>query len=136
MSALALSRLATRLPALALATGMHSPYQQLKNHVLAIVGISKDAVHIYIGIGCLLISILVFRLPPTSLKALVFTLLFSLGMEALDLHDNVRYPDTTRAMASLHDIWNTNLLPLLTVLTLRLRLGPPAKRDKRQKRAT
>jgi hypothetical protein len=107
--------------------GMRSPYQQLKNQVLALVGISKDAVHLYIGIGCLLISILVFRLPPTSFKALVLTFLFSLGMEAMDLHDNVRYRDATRWMASAHDIWNTNLLPFLIVCALRLRLGRPAK---------
>jgi hypothetical protein len=114
-------------------SGMHSPYQQLKNHVLALVGISKDAVHLYIGIGCLLVSILVLRLPPTSYKALILTLLVSLGMEAMDLHDNVRYRDTTRAMASAHDIWNTNLMPLLVVTALRLRLGPPTggKRGKR-----
>jgi hypothetical protein len=110
------------------ASGMRSPYQQLKNHVLALVGISKDAVHIYIGIGCLLLSILVLRLPPNSFKALILTLLFSLGMEALDLHDNVRYRETTRLMASSHDIWNTNLLPFLLVVGLRLRLGPPGKR--------
>jgi len=107
--------------------GMRSPYQQLKNHILAIVGISKDAVHIYIGIGCLLISILLLRLPPTSFKSLILTVLVSLGMEAMDLRDNVKYREMTRVMASLHDIWNTNLLPFLVVLTLRLRLGPPAK---------
>ena len=117
------------------AAGMRSPYQQLKNHILALVGISKDAVHIYIGIGCLLLSILVLRLPPTSFKALILTLLFSLGMEAMDLHDNVRYQETTRLMASAHDIWNTNLLPFLVVLALRLRLGPPGGKAGAKKRA-
>jgi hypothetical protein len=111
-------------------TGMRSPYQQLKNHILAIVGISKDAVHIYIGIGCLLISILLLRLPPTSFKALILTVIVSLGMEAMDLRDNVKYREMTRVMASLHDIWNTNLLPFLVVLTLRLRPPPTGKRQR------
>ena len=74
-----------------------------------------------------LISILLLRLPPTSFKSLILTVLVSLGMEAMDLRDNVKYREMTRVMASLHDIWNTNLLPFLVVLTLRLRLGPPAK---------
>ena len=108
-------------------SGMHSPYQQLKNEILAAVHLSKDAVHLYIGIGCFLLSILVFRFAPTAYRSLLLGLLVSLGMEAMDLHDNVRYEETTRALASLHDLVNTNLLPYLIVVGLRLRLGPPGK---------
>ena len=108
-------------------SGMHSPYQQLKNEILAAVHLSKDAVHLYIGIGCFLLSILVFRFAPTAYRSLVLGLLVSLGMEAMDLHDNVRYRETTRALASLHDLVNTNLLPYLIVVGLRLRLGAPPK---------
>jgi hypothetical protein len=54
-------------------------------------------------------------------------------MEALDLHDNVHYRETTRLMASVHDLFNTNLLPYLIVVALRLRLGPPPKKPKRSK---
>lgn len=115
--------------------GMRSPYQQLKGQILAVAGLSKDAVHIYIGIGCFLISILVLRFAPTQYRALILGFLFSLGMEALDLRDNVRYRETTRALASLHDLVNTNLLPYLTVVALRLRLGAPAKAPKRTKSA-
>ena len=113
--------------------GMRSPYQQLKGQILAVVGLSKDAVHLYIGLGCFLLSILVLRFTPTQYRSLALGLLFSLGMEALDLRDNVRYRETTRALASLHDLVNTNLLPYLTVVALRLRLGPPAKSPKRAK---
>jgi hypothetical protein len=115
------------------ASGMHSPYQQLKNEILSVVGVSKDSVHIYIGIGCFLISILVFRLPPQAYRSLALTLLVSLMMEALDLHDNVHYRETTRLVASVHDLFNTNLLPYLTVVALRLRLGAPPKKPKRAK---
>jgi len=113
--------------------GMRSPYQQLKGQILSVVGLSKDAVHLYIGIGCLLLSILVFRFPPNAYRSLVLGLLVSLGMEALDLRDNVRYRETTRALASLHDLFNTNLLPYLIVVALRLRLGRPAKTPRRTK---
>jgi hypothetical protein len=122
-----------RLPALTavlaqtVTSGMRSPYQQLKNFILQLTGISKDAVHLYIGIGCLLVSLLVLRFAPSSYKALILGALVSLTMEALDLHDNVRYRETTRVMAGLHDLWNTNLLPFFIVLSLRLRLGPPGK---------
>jgi hypothetical protein len=114
--------------------GMRSPYQQLKGQILSVVGLSKDAVHLYIGLGCFLISILVLRFAPTQYRSLILGFLFSLGMEAMDLRDNVRYRETTRALASLHDLVNTNLLPYLTVVALRLRLGPPAKAPKRTKK--
>jgi len=113
--------------------GMRSPYQQLKGQILAAVGLSKDAVHLYIGIGCLLISVLVLRFAPTAYRSLALGLLVSLGMEAMDLRDNVRYREATRAVASLHDLVNTNLLPYLMVVALRLRLGPPPKSAKRPK---
>jgi len=114
--------------------GMRSPYQQLKGQILAVVGLSKDAVHLYIGLGCFLLSILVLRFSPTQYRSLILGLVVSLGMEALDLRDNVRYRETTRALASLHDLVNTNLLAYLTVVALRLRLGPPAKAPKRTKK--
>jgi hypothetical protein len=121
------------LVALLAEAGMRSPYQQLKNQILSAIGFSKDAVHIYIGVGCFLLSILVLRLPPSAYRALALGLLVSLAMEALDLRDNVRYRETTRALATLHDLVNTNLLPYLIVLALRLRYGPPEKRPKRAK---
>ena len=114
--------------------GMRSPYQQLKGQILAVVGLSKDAVHLYIGLGCFLLSILVLRFSPTQYRSLILGLVVSLGMEALDLRDNVRYRETTRALASLHDLVNTNLLAYLVVVALRLRLGPPAKAPKRTKK--
>jgi hypothetical protein len=113
--------------------GMRSPYQQLKGQILAVAGLSKDAVHLYIGIGCFLLSILVLRFSPTQYRTLLLGLLVSIGMEALDLRDNVRYRETTRALASLHDLVNTNLLPYLIVVALRLRLGAPPKAPKRTK---
>ena len=123
------------VPLLAAATGMRSPYQQFKNQVLSIIGVSKDAVHIYIGIGCLLVSILLLRFPPNAFRSLILGFLVSVGMEALDLRDNVNYREFTRAIATTHDLLNTNLLPFLVVLTLRLRMGPPAKRARKAKKA-
>lgn len=114
--------------------GMRSPYQQLKGQILAVVGLSKDAVHLYIGLGCFLLSILVLRCAPTQYRSLILGFLVSLGMEALDLRDNVRYRETTRALASLHDLVNTNLLAYLIVVALRLRLGAPPKAPKRTKK--
>jgi hypothetical protein len=115
-------------------TGMRSEYQLLKRQLLEVLPLSKDAVHIYIGVGCLLLSIFVLRRQPSAWTALLLGLLVSIVMEALDLRDNVRYPLTVRLAEGTRDLINTNLAPLLFVLVTRLRIGkpslgaPPAKR--------
>lgn len=123
------------LVSLLAAVGMRSPYQQLKSEILSVVGLSKDSVHLYIGVGCFLLSILVLRFAPTAYRSLILGLVVSLAMEAMDLRDNVRYRETTRLMASLHDLVNTNLLPYLIVVSLRLRRGPPGEPKGKKKKA-
>ena len=108
--------------------GMRSDYQLLKRQILEVLPVSKDAVHMYIGIGCLLISIFALRIPPAAWRALLLGLVASLVMEGLDLRDNVRYPPTVRAVEAVHDLVNTNLASFLLVLTMRLRYGPPEKK--------
>jgi hypothetical protein len=114
--------------------GMRSEYQLLKRQILEVLPVSKDAVHMYIGIACLLVSIFAFRLPPAAWRSLLLGLLVSLVMEALDLRDNVRYPATVRAVEAVHNLVNTNLAPFLLVLTMRLRYGAPEPRKKKPKK--
>jgi uncharacterized membrane protein SirB2 len=118
------------LGSLLAAAGMRSEYQLLKRQVLEVLPVSKDAVHMYIGIGCLLISIFALRMPPAAWRSLLLGLLASIVMEALDLRDNVRYPATVRAVEAVHDLINTNLAAFAFVLTMRLRYGKPEVKRK------
>jgi hypothetical protein len=118
------------LATLLASAGMRSEYQLLKRQILEVLPVSKDAVHMYIGLGCLLLSIFLLRIPPAAWRALLLGFLVSLVMEGLDLRDNVRYPPTVRAVEAVHDLVNTNLAPFLFVLTLRLRYGAPEKKKK------
>lgn len=93
-----------------------SSYQHLKLWLLPQVGLSKDAIHIYIGVACLLVSVLVLRLPLSSWKALVLGLVAALIMESLDLRDDLTCFGHFRWAASRKDLVNTNLIPLLIVL--------------------
>lgn len=103
-----------------------SPYQSLKLRVLSIMPLAKDAFHVYIGFGCYAGTILLFRLPLASGRALVPGFLVSLGMEYFDLRDNWRAHGRLLWADSLKDIVNTNLIPLAVVLVARLRAsGPP-----------
>ena len=119
--------LAPALAALFASAGMRSEYQLLKRQILEVLPVSKDAVHMYIGLGCLLLSIFALRIAPAAWRALLLGFLVSLVMEGLDLRDNIRYPPTVRVVEALHDLVNTNLAPFLFVLTLRLRYGAPEK---------
>jgi hypothetical protein len=80
------------------------------------LGLSKDAIHIYVGVVCLLVSVLVFRLPLSSWKALILGLIVAAIMESLDLRDDLASFGHFRWAASLKDLVNTNLIPLLIVL--------------------
>jgi hypothetical protein len=115
------------------ATGMRSDYQLLKRQLLEVLPLSKDAIHIYIGVACLGLSIFALRMPPAAWRALILGVLVSLVMEGLDLRDNVRYPLTVRIVESTRDLVNTNLAPFLFVLVTRLRLGAPPKLARKKK---
>ena len=92
---------------------MTSDYQLWKLWWLAVLPIAKDAFHIYIGVLCLLVSLIVFRLRLSSFRSLVLGLLVSVAMEVLDLRDGYSL------MESGKDLVNTNLTPFVLVLLTR-----------------
>jgi hypothetical protein len=93
---------------------MRSDYQIFKLWVLAVIPLTKDAIHVYIGFLCLLIGLVVFRRRLSSYQALIPGLAVSLLLEVLDLRDGYSLS------ASLHDIVNTNLMPAVLVTLARL----------------
>ena len=106
--------------ALALRT---SEYQLLKLRVLDVVPLAKDAVHIYIGFACLLLAVIVLRVPLRSWKALIPGLVATVVMEAFDLRDNRADGIGYQWRASFRDVVNTNLVPVVLVLATRLDAG-------------
>ena len=97
-----------------------SDYQLLKLRVLDAIPMAKDAAHIYVGVACLLLAVLVFRVPLRSWKALVPGAIATVVMEALDLRDNLADTGRLRWAASFRDAVNTNLIPFVLVLVARL----------------
>ena len=94
---------------------MRSDYQIFKLWWLAVLPLTKDAIHVYIGFLCLLIALIVFRRRLTSYWAIVPGLVVSVAMEVLDLRDGYNW------VASAKDLINTNLIPLVLVTLARLR---------------
>ena len=95
---------------------MRSSYQLFKLWWLAVLPLTKDAIHIYIGFVLLLIALIVFRRRLSSYQALIPGLLVSLAMEVFDIRDGYSLG------ASVHDIINTNLLPFVLVTLARLQI--------------
>ena len=93
---------------------MKSYYQLFKLWWLAVLPLTKDAIHIYIGFVGLLIGLLVFRRRLSSYQALIPGFLVSLILEVFDLRDGYSVG------ASVHDIINTNRMPFLLVTLARL----------------
>ncbi|MFP5286584.1 MAG: hypothetical protein ACLGI9_12655 [Thermoanaerobaculia bacterium] len=94
---------------------MRSDYQIFKLWWLAVLPLTKDAIHVYIGFLCLLIALIVFRRRLTSYWAIVPGLVVSVLMEILDLRDGYNW------IASAKDLVNTNLIPVVLVTLARLR---------------
>jgi hypothetical protein len=72
--------------------------------------------------GCLLLALLVFRAPMRSYRALLPGLVAALAMEVFDLRDDLASVGHFRWGASLKDVVNTNLLPLVMVTVTRFGL--------------
>jgi hypothetical protein len=105
-----------------LAAVQTSKYQLFKLRVLEAIPVSKDAAHIYVGMGCLLLAVLIFRAPLRSYWALLPGLIAALTMEVFDLRDDLASVGHFRWSASLKDVVNTTLLPFALVTIARLGL--------------
>ena len=92
-----------------------SKYDELKVLIASILHLSKDATHIYVGFFCLIATVVVFRKPLTSLVVLLPGFVLSFGVEVLDVLVDYLQSRPIRLGASLHDLINTNLIPVLLV---------------------
>ena len=96
-----------------------SPIQTFKLEIVEMLGLSKDAIHIYIGIACCLVSLTVGRKRPGSFRALLLGLAVSVALEVIDLGDDYLHRGLLIWRPSLKDIVNTNLIPLAMTLVWR-----------------
>ena len=110
------------MTALLVAAVKTSEYQLFKLKVLDVIPVSKDAAHIYVGMGCLLLALLLFRAPLRAYRALIPGIIAAIAMEVFDLRDDLASVGHFRWGASLKDVVNTNLLPFVLVTVARLGL--------------
>jgi hypothetical protein len=91
----------------------------LKLDVDGFTGLSKDALHIYVGIGVWLLAAALFRRSITTLRPWLVVLIVACGIEAFDAFDDWVQLGHWRWRASLHDVINTMFWPTLLALLAR-----------------
>jgi len=99
-----------------------SLYQLAKLEVLSMVDLTKDAIHIHIGMLVFVCWLVVFRKSISTFKSLIPVLIVVLIMEAFDLRDDYYAFGYFRWFASLHDIVNALLWPFILISFTRLYL--------------
>jgi len=96
-----------------------STFQAIKHDLQSHVGLSKDALHIYVGLGTFLVTAAIARLGLRSVTPLIAALVVAVVGEALDARDNFRTLGQWRVGASVHDVLNTLFWPLVLWLLAR-----------------
>jgi hypothetical protein len=92
-----------------------STAQAAKLIIVAATGLSKDALHIYVGMSVFLFVAAIARRPISSWLPWAAVLMVALLGEVVDMRDDLLSLGRWRWSASLHDIINTLLWP--TVLS-------------------
>jgi hypothetical protein len=96
-----------------------TPFQSLKLAVLSATDLSRDAIHLHLGLLVFFLSALALRRPLRSFVPWSMVLAFACGVEALDAIDDLRTLGRWRVGASAHDIVNTMAWPTAMVFLAR-----------------
>ena len=98
-----------------------SAVQAIKLAIVTATGLSKDALHIYIGLTVLLITAAVLQKPLRSTIPWLAVFTLAVAGELVDMRDDIASLGYWRWGASLHDAINTLFWP--TVLLWLARAG-------------
>ncbi|MEX1033901.1 MAG: hypothetical protein WDZ30_11120 [Cellvibrionaceae bacterium] len=93
-----------------------STYQSLKLIVLDLVDLSKDAIHIHIGLAVFFLTVALWRRGRLDWLSLLPVFLVASGLEFLDLRDDLASLGHMRWSASIHDLVNTVFWPTFVVI--------------------
>ena len=96
-----------------------SDFQELKIWLTQVMGLPKDALHIYVGMAVFLLVAIVLRRPLRSLVPIGAVLAAALAGEVWDSYDTWDAGQRLRWDRSWHDIWNTCFWPFVLFLLAR-----------------
>lgn len=97
--------------------------QSAKLAVVAATGLSKDALHVHVGLLVYLAVAVITRRPMRSVIPWLAVLLVALTGEIIDLRNELAVVGHWRWSASVHDLVNTMLWPTVLFVGLRFSRG-------------
>ena len=96
-----------------------SAFQGSKLWLVAMLGLPKDALHIYVGLILFLGTAALFRRPLRSPLPILVVILAALAGETWDIIDTLNAGRTIYWARNWHDVWNTGFWPLTLYLLAR-----------------
>lgn len=90
--------------------------------MVSATGLSKDALHIYLGLAVFLLVATALRKPLRSFVPWAAVVVVALAAELMDLRDNLASLGQWRWSASLHDLANTMFWPTVLMVLARARV--------------
>lgn len=96
-----------------------SAFQDTKLWLVYTLGLSKDALHVYVGLTVFLLTAAIFRLRISDWRPLAAVLLAALIGEIWDIYDTARIGAPQVWAGNWHDIWNTLFWPTVLFLLAR-----------------
>jgi hypothetical protein len=93
--------------------------QAAKLAIIDFTGLSKDALHVYLGLVVWLLSAALWRKSIATLKPWLVVLIVACGIEAFDAFDDWVDIGHWRVGASVHDVVNTLFWPTILALLAR-----------------
>ncbi|MXP46472.1 hypothetical protein GRI43_03565 [Altererythrobacter luteolus] len=89
---------------------------ELKIWLVDWTGLAKDALHIYVAVGVFLAGCALFGWKAWQLRPLLLVLAVAIAGEFADIAYNLTYEGYAFLRSSVHDIWNTMLVPCIIFL--------------------
>ena len=102
-----------------------STIQTIKLFLVSLTGLSKDALHVHIGLGTMFGTAMIFRREFRSLLPWLVVVGAAVCGEMFDMYDDLISPGYWQWEMSVHDVANTLFWP--TVLLLLARAGVLAR---------
>lgn len=88
-----------------------SAFQSAKLLLIEATNLSKDALHIYVGLGVMLLVVIAFKKPLSDWRPIAAVAFASVAGEVWDVIDTLSHGGSPRWNANWKDIWNTMFWP-------------------------
>ncbi len=96
--------------------------QSLKLALVQAVGLSKDALHVYVGLIVFFVVVIALRKRSASPWPLTAVMMVAIVGELVDMRDDISSLGVWRWRASIHDVLNTAFWPFVITVLVRAKV--------------